>query len=404
MILSLPGRLSGRLLPLLALALGALACGGVAADGGPVGTGITASVVGNVAVVEDSLATIEAATADVGSPAASIAGVEVSIDEFSEVAATTDEEGNFALDGAFSGSLTLRFRTPSFEAAQALEVPSGAVVVLSDIELGPGSVDVEAGRQLGFFAEVTSVDCTAGFLLVRDQRRPGDPFTVEILPETAFVRDDAEAACQEIAAGSTIAIEGLLDALGDRAITALVIELDPPARPMPEPIRVVAFYGRIAVRDCDAGVLVIDDGRHRGRAHLVRSTVITDREGNALSCEDIELDDGVIGEGRLDLRRPAVVEALRLVISDSGRPGGTLRIRGFVANTNCTEGVLQVGSGGGTLTVRLLPDTVITPALACAEISVGASVRGTGVPSVGLRGAIDARRLEIGRPASATAR
>ncbi len=175
----------------LLLAAALAACGGANVDGGPIGTGITTSVVGNVvAVAGDGTTTDE------------LPPITVSLDEVPEVTATTDGEGNFALDGGFAGALTLRFRTAGVDAALPVDVPAGAVLVLSGIVLSPSSVEAEAGRQLGFVGRVTHVDCAAGVLDVEDRREPPRVFRVELLPETLVQRrGGAPASCADVAAG-----------------------------------------------------------------------------------------------------------------------------------------------------------------------------------------------------------
>jgi hypothetical protein len=81
-----------RLVLLLALLAG---CAG-AEGGGPIGTGITSSVAGNVVAVVDDGGASEAA-------ALAVPAVAVSIDEAPGVATITDADGNFTLEGDFSG-------------------------------------------------------------------------------------------------------------------------------------------------------------------------------------------------------------------------------------------------------------------------------------------------------------
>ena len=144
---------------LLCAVLAGCAGGGIAADGGPIGTGITASVAGNVVAVVASSDAAQATALD-------LPAVTVSIDEVPGVETVTDTEGNFALDGDFAGEVTVRFRSGDVEGTQRVDVPTGALVVLADVVVAPGQIDAEAGRQVGFLAHVLSADCGAGELVV----------------------------------------------------------------------------------------------------------------------------------------------------------------------------------------------------------------------------------------------
>ena len=277
-------------------------------DGGPVGTGISASVVGNVVAVEDFEAVEN--TADLGSASAtgeapeleglaSVDGIDVSLVEFPDLATTTDTDGNFSIDGEFSGAVTLRFQTTDFETEQELDIPTGGVVVLSDIELDADGVTAEAGRQILGAGRVREVNCAAGELRVED--RDGDRLDVTLIDDTEFLRGGSAASCDDIRKRDDIAVEGLLDDLGGRGVTALRIVIGPDDSP-PQLERQVALRGNIIVIDCDAGGIAIHDGKHLVRIRLPADAVIRTPQDRPLACEDLTLGDRVTGGGTLNLR------------------------------------------------------------------------------------------------------
>jgi hypothetical protein len=305
--------------------------------------------------------------------------VEVSIDEAPGVETTTDTEGNFELDGDFSGPVTLRFRTPTFEVVQPLAIPTGAVVVLADVELRPDGVELQAGRQLGFVGRVQSADCAGGTLIVADRRRAGEPFVVALLPETAFQdRSGAPIACETIEPGAEVGIDGLIAMLGDRDLTALTVTVEPEPETSPRPEREVAFVGRVVTRRCEADRVVIDDGLHRSRLRLSASTSIRGPDGEAIACADVRLGDRIVGRGLLRLRMPGLIDVELLQVVRSAEPGDRIALFGFVAGIDCEAGTLDLVHGDVVLTVHVVPATAIEPPLQCEEIRVGDRVAGVG--------------------------
>ncbi|MBM4266949.1 MAG: hypothetical protein FJ144_10095 [Deltaproteobacteria bacterium] len=371
----------------------ALVAGCGAADGGPVGTGIAASVIGNVVAVEDT-SVVLGATAQADEPAASVAGIEVGLVELPDIVTRTDADGNFKLEGEFSGDVTLRFETEDFDVEQPLVIATGGVLVLSDIQLEASGVTVEAGRQLGLSGEVVSVDCSGGRIVVEDRDpRTGD-FELLLLPETEFTRRGEPVDCRAIFVGETIETEGLVDALDQRTVTALTIDIAPSGVPS-DPFRQVAFLGYVAARNCKTGVVTVENERHRFRVLLGPETEILFDDGRPVECGRIKLGRRVTGRGRLELRKPAILTAIRLIVSRATAPAVELRIRGFVALKECDRNVLQIGYPNSIIAVRLTRDTKLMPQRRCRGIPLGVWVDGRGLPSATIPGALDAIELKL---------
>jgi hypothetical protein len=369
--------------------------GGISSDGGPIGTGIVASVAGNVvAVVDDGSVAQDGASP--GVPA-----VAVSIDEVSGAETTTDAAGNFAIDGEFAGALTLRFRASGVEATQTIDVPAGALVVLADVVVAPGQIDAEAGRQVGFIARVLEVDCAARLLHVEDEHDPPGPFSVLLLDETRLVRRGGAAlSCAEIAPGQRVAIDSLFEpAAGPGAVvTALAVTVGAERGERPDVVEDVPFLGFVAAVRCDAGILTVADSSQRTRLRLTARTVLARGDGSALACAAIAVGDRVSGLGRLRVRQPGVIEATSVVVT-TGQGAVDVRISGAVVGRDCTAGVLQLEDGDGVVAVVLGPDTVVEPPLTCDEIPLGARVRGLGRVRRGAPDVVLAVRLAVRLPA-----
>jgi len=378
---------------------------GCAADGGPVGTGISgaaASISGNV---------IDVQTSSTGSTAASAVvppSVTVSIDG-TTAQTSTDDDGNFELSGSFSGLLSLRFTVPEFQVVQQLDVPAGSAIVLQDVELRPDRVQAQAARQLDFNGHVALVDCTDGILLVNDDRHEDTQFMVQLLADTNIVRRDGEgASCADIAEGSEVEVDGYIQLQPttagptNRVIVALMVTLAPPLPPhRPQPIQTIRFAGDIAARSCEEGFIVIDDSMHRSRLHLLKSTVISGTDQSRLSCERLDLGDHVEGEGQINLVKPGTIDASSIRVSTKPPTGKTLRVFGFVSAIDCSSGLLLLDDPTTSLPLRLLPGTILrrdndTP-LQCTDIGLGNRVSGTGQVNPDTPGQIDAKMLTVTR-------
>jgi len=377
----------------LMLAACLASCG--SADGGPAGTGITSTVVGNVVAVESS-ASGGAASSAADLAAGGVGGVAVSVEEAPSVVAGTDQDGNFQLAGDFSGAVHLRFRTDAFTVEQPLVVPAGSIVALADIELSAGGVDVQATHELDFVATLTHIDCDSGAIEARGLGSGAVVFDILLVAETEITKSDGQAgSCSDLAVGSRVAIDGSLDT-SETTITALKITLggSPPGR---DPVQSLPFLGTAVSIDCPSGTVVIDDSVNRTRLALLPSTVIRRPNGRQLQCTDILLGDQVVGIGVLRLRSPGAIEAKTMVVTHLSRPGIELRFVGFLSSIDCTTGVLQLFYQHAVTEVRLTPETVIHPPLGCADLRLGDRVNGAGPISAQSPSQIDAARLNVRR-------
>jgi hypothetical protein len=297
------------------LALLVAVLGGCSADGGPVGTGVSASSIsGNVVSVSSTPA---AATGD---QTGTIASVRVTIDEVPGVQDTTGADGTFELDGDFSGSLTLRFSTSGFEATEALDVPAGSAIVLEDIQLAPETVQPRIVRQLRFYGKVVLTDCQSGILLVNDRRSLPNQFLVRLRPETNVVGADGQPLqCDAIPLGSSILAEGTIQP-ADRTLNALNVVIGPPAAGQPQPVQGIRFVGDVALVNCNSAMLLLTDVSGTSRLRLSNQTVIQDQAQQPLECADINVGDHVEGQGAIQIRKPGVIDVITMSVTPPASP------------------------------------------------------------------------------------
>ena len=382
----------------------AVIAAGCTSDGGPVGTGISTSsaISGNVVAVQT---TTNTATAN--SAAAPLPPIGVSIDGLPNVATMADSSGNFALDGNFAGTLTLRFTVPQFQVTQLLDVPAGSAVVLQNIELQPDGVVAQAVHELDFFGTVDLVDCGDHTLLVHG-RGPDDMQVLVHLDDRTSVVDAAgrTQSCTAIRVGLTVAIEGTVAYATDRTVSALTVTIAPRPPSPPPPVIDVPFSGTLAALDCnaDAGFIVIDDSVQRTSLELTPNTDISDAMG-ALGCQDLQLGDLVRGRGQINLRMPGVIVASDIRVIGPPNSGQSLRFVGFVNLIDCVTGTLQLNDVTNTIDVQLSSTTVITSdngqPLTCNDIQPGDRLVGLGQVPAGGTSLLDAVHITIkthGRP------
>lgn len=309
---------------------GAGGFGGIASvDGGPVGTGLSASVSGNVsAVAQGSAAADSSAMGGSMMPA-----VRVTIDEVPGIGSTTDADANFQIEGDFAGNLTLRFSTPMFAVVQRLDVPAGSTIVLEDVQLASGMmVQMGAVRQLGFLGTVAHTDCNgnAGVLLVNDRRPTADQFMVRLFAMTTIVGGNGQALpCAAVQTGQQVIVRGTIQPT-DQTVVALAVIV------APQPTEQVQFTGRVMMINCGSGVLMVSDPTSasgmpgmpsmsgmpgmvgmvgRSRVRLVPATQFTDPSGQPLQCQNIRPGDHVEVSGVINSDNPGVVGAQRMKIS-----------------------------------------------------------------------------------------
>ncbi|MFI5393963.1 MAG: hypothetical protein ACHQ9S_00395 [Candidatus Binatia bacterium] len=377
-------------------------CLSCASGGGPSGTGIsstTSAISGNIVAVQTSTA-----AAGSGNTAGTLPSIQVSLDGLPELTTMADSGGNFVLSGDFAGTVTLRFTLPQFQVTQQLDVPAGSAVVLQDIDLQPGGIVAQAARQLDFFGTVDLVDCTGGTLRIHERRSNGMQFPVGLNDQTSYV-DAAGGArsCAAISVGTTVTVEGLIAYAADQqTITASVVMIASSPPPPPQEQLDARFSGAVAVLDCTAGLVTVDDAVERATVQLTPQTQLTGASG-ALTCEDLQLGDSVRGKGQINLRMPGVMVATQLVVTGPPNPGQLLHFVGFVTTIDCAGGALQLRDGKTTIDVQLSSATVITgrrgQGLTCADIQSGDRVQGLGQVAPDASGALDALQITVMGPA-----
>ncbi|MBI3782353.1 MAG: hypothetical protein HY270_03020 [Deltaproteobacteria bacterium] len=294
-----------RLHSLLLLALAA-ACIAGCADGGPVGTGIssTSGISGNVVAV------------DTGTNGGAALGVDVrvSIDEVPGLETATDADGNFELSGDFAGLVTLRFSANGLSAAQQFDIPEASNLVLEDVVVSRRGISVDTVRLLGFYGQVSLVDCTDGTVLVNDRRTAVNQFMVHLSQGTVLTRGNGQALkCADISPGNFVAVEGVIR-FAQHVIEAVTLTVGPPRPGTTPPEIEIAFRGRAVVINCGGGMLLLDDPTvGRTRLRLSADTIIGNGNQQRIACQDIAVCDSVEGRGTINTRRPGVVDAKLLV-------------------------------------------------------------------------------------------
>ncbi len=318
-----------RQLRLLLACLCAAALVGCASEGGVTGTGVAASVSGNVVVVSAAASAAEAL------PFA----IRVSVAEAPAVSAVTDAAGTFVLAGAFSGAVTLQFVRADDGAELGpldLEVPSGSATLLENIVIDTGAplgerVRPGAVRQLDAFGRLAMLECAAdgsGTILLVDDARPPRQFLVRLSAATAIeTRDGVPLTCADLRLRQLLRAQGLLR-LSDLTLLASEIVVEPGRRPRPplDEARPERLRGAVVTVACGRGFLEIEQATQpaatRRVVRLEPTTVITCGAAEIpCGCGDIGVGAGVAVEGLIFPERPGLVIAETIRV---GRPASRL--------------------------------------------------------------------------------
>jgi hypothetical protein len=280
------------------------------ADGGPVGTGIgSSSISGNVAAVDTSMRST-----------ALMESVHVSIAEMPSIEDTTDADGNFELTGDFSGPVTVRFTAGQVGATtEPIDIPLGAEVVLSDVQLRAGVVRYVKPQVRRFFGRIALVDCTVDVPgaaeILADDRKPAtaNQFLIRLSPDTVIIGGNGVVLqCNQLKNTDAIAIEGVIRS--DRTIDAIVVVIAPPPPTDAQPVVEVRFRGTVDIVNCTSGnIQMTDDMAGERRLRLRARSVLVDAALQPTTCDTISVGSRIEGKG-LKVGRTAALDVVRITI------------------------------------------------------------------------------------------
>jgi hypothetical protein len=270
---------------------------GCSSEGGVVGSGIS-SVQGNVIDVQLDTGSEGEGGGGSGAAGNGVVPVLVSIDD-TQLETLTDVDGQFSLDGDFSGTVTVRFKNPNDGESLgtlSLEVAPGATVFLRDVEIRrdldlADAVMVGAPLQLNLAGTVSETDCANGVVVVVDDTVQRKAFTLRLNAATDLVDSkDNLLGCADLVRGAAVVLEeGILD-LEDRSITAVRLVLEPGKRPVLRTEIQVARRGVVLRAECERGsVIYIVDSQLQDlvRVELTPATRLACVNEISCSCNDL---------------------------------------------------------------------------------------------------------------------
>ncbi len=211
---------------LLPLMLALSAC----ADGGTRGSGISTTVLGNVAHVQTAARPAPPRVASAGLLAewraifqlqivgvararTDVEGIHVAV-EGASAHARTDANGDFSVQGDFAGSITVVFELPDAggRAQIDLNAPAAGRLTLNNVAVHTQSGEASAESQdVDFEAIITGVYCQSLTMgLVSSQQGPDEAEQYTLRLETSSVRDaDGNLlACEDIPEGVRATVQG----------------------------------------------------------------------------------------------------------------------------------------------------------------------------------------------------
>lgn len=298
--------MSRRLAWLLLLGVAALGCG---AEGGVTGTGISASVSGNIVEVSRGAAALPFP-------------IRITVDEAPEATTVTAADGTFTLSGHFAGAVTLAFSRADDDTPigpLALEIPAGSVTVLENIEIDtaappPDRVRPRAVRQFDVVGHLDMVECggAEATILVTNGADPPRQILVTLTADTEIVTNaGAPLQCADLRPGRRVRVEGFLR-LRTLTLVATTVIVAPAPAPPPDAPRRERFRGVAALVACERGEITIaqdtDGDIVRRRLRLTDDTDIECGDPpRPCRCGAIDVGDVLRGSGTIFPRAPGLV-------------------------------------------------------------------------------------------------
>jgi len=165
--------------------------------------------------------------------------------------------------------------------------------------------------QARFWGAIAALDCGTGFVIVDDSTQRT---ALRLTPQTRLTGSGGTLTCGDLQVGDWVRGQGQIALRAPGVIVAghLAVVQAPSAG---ETLR---FLGVVTDVDCTAGTLQLGDDRTRIDVDLTPSTVITNRAGRLLSCEDIGSGERVQGVGRLAADGSGVLVAAQIVVRHPG--------------------------------------------------------------------------------------
>ena len=181
------------------------------------------------------------------------------------------------------------------------------------------------------------------------------------------------------------------------------------SRQVVETVRVLGFFGQVAMVDCADGTLLVYDRRVSANQFLVRlspDTVLARASGAAVQCQDINTGNLIAVQGTLRLS-DRTIDAVTVTLGPP--PPGTpppvvdIRFHGRAAVINCPGGILLLTDPiVGRTRVKLTAQTVIANAagerIQCEGIHAGDSVVGHGLITLRKPGVVEAIAMLVRPP------
>lgn len=326
---------------------------GCSSEGGVVGSGISATVQGNV--IEVNLEGGGGAEEDEPIPP-----VLVSIDEAPDLAPVeTMPDGSFEISGEFSGDVTVRFSEPGNDEDRCsdtvpVQVPAGAISFLPDVEVrcdqNP-AVHVNRPKLFNVSARLQEIDCEGMRLRAQDESPSPHLISLRLLESTELTtRGGDPATCSQLVPGTRILlVEGVVDTDGEQnqgVIDAVRIVTDP-LEPRPTPGDVRAHRRGFVLRtNCSDGVIHFTD---RDLSDLVKVQLGPQTrfecEGIAAdqcNCAGIQFGDVIEVDGVRRIERAGVIQAERAVVRPNPQTQIVRTLRGDIQAIDCEQGRMEI--------------------------------------------------------------
>jgi uncharacterized protein DUF5666 len=165
-----------------------------------------------------------------------------------------------------------------------------------------------------FAGAIAALDCAAGFVVVDDSDNRTD---VQVTAQTQLTGGSGALSCQDLHLGDAVQGQGQINLRMPGVIVATRLEVTG----APHSGQSLRFVGFVTAIDCTSGALQLRDDGTAIDVQLSAATVITRRNGQMLTCADIQPGDRADGVGQLAAEGSGTLEAVQMRVSLRGSGG-----------------------------------------------------------------------------------
>lgn len=177
------------------------------------------------------------------------------------------------------------------------------LITVAALPLPPPQPQVD----LRFSGSIAALDCSAGYVVVDNF---AERTAVQLTAQTQVSDKSGALMCQDLNLGDPVRGDGRINLRMPGVIVAVHLAVTG----APSSGQMLRLAGFVATIDCAGGALQLRDDRTTIDVQLSAATVITTRNGQALTCADIQVGYRVGGIGQAIPGMPGTLDAVQITV------------------------------------------------------------------------------------------